>query len=281
MDRVLPYRGFIVWGVASIVLVLALMMFVWTGWPGKPDRCVTDVPNTCFCEAFSVGDIGKPGVRQRVNTWYNLYAIFTSGLIALVVYIDRKNGPDGRNLMRSDTLVADLYIFVVLFLGLGSMWFHASLVEWGGFLDGLSMYAYAAFLPLYTLRRRIIRSPAFFWTAYAVTVAVFFVVHALLSPAWEHTSLVLIMTLVFAYLLTEVAVGISTGKALQGQPGPIALWAVAVVCIIAALVFWTLSQTGGSMCDPASDFQPHGQLWHPLAGVMAVLLYFYWRAADD
>jgi len=26
----------------------------------------------------------------------------------------------------------------------------------------------------------------------------------------------------------------------------------------------------GPMCDPKSGFQPHGLLWHPLAGVMAV-----------
>jgi hypothetical protein len=31
------------------------------------------------------------------------------------------------------------------------------------------------------------------------------------------------------------------------------------------------------MCDPNAFFQPHGMLWHPLAGAMAVLLYFYWR----
>ena len=42
-------------------------------------------------------------------------------------------------------------------------------------------------------------------------------------------------------------------------------------------MFWGLSQTGAPLCDPKGGFQPHGLLWHPLAGVMAVFIYFYWR----
>lgn len=45
-----------------------------------------------------------------------------------------------------------------------------------------------------------------------------------------------------------------------------------------ATLFWVLSQTHGPMCVPDALFQPHGLLWDPLVGVMAVLLYFQWRA---
>lgn len=47
---------------------------------------------------------------------------------------------------------------------------------------------------------------------------------------------------------------------------------------IGAIMFCVLSQAGGPMCFPDSFFQPGGLLWHLLAGVMAVLLYFYRRA---
>ena len=43
---------------------------------------------------------------------------------------------------------------------------------------------------------------------------------------------------------------------------------------IGAVMFWVLSQAGGPMGFADSFFQPHGLLWRPLAGVMAVLLYF-------
>ncbi len=41
----------------------------------------------------------------------------------------------------------------MLFLGLGSMWFHASIIDRAGTPTAPSMYVYAAFLVLYTLRR--------------------------------------------------------------------------------------------------------------------------------
>lgn len=47
---------------------------------------------------------------------------------------------------------------------------------------------------------------------------------------------------------------------------------------LAALVIWTLSQTGGPLCEPEATFQWHG-VWHWLSGVTALLLYFYWRYA--
>jgi len=271
------YRGFIVWG-AGIVLVLgAFLIFVLAGWPGPENGCVDNTPNTCYCEAFNLHDVktGAPGVRQPVNTWFNLYSIVTSLIVAVVVFADRNSGEGSSNLIRTaDSWVPDLYIFAVLFLGLGSMWFHGSLKGWGGVTDMLSMFVFAAFLVFYTIRR-IWDSAAFFWIGYAVAVFVFTFVGAIWN--WEYNSLILILILVAAYLVFEVMIWVRTGQVMQGQPSTIVLWILAVVSIIAATIFWALSQTGGPLCDPKSFFQPHGLLWHPLAGVMAVLLYFYWR----
>jgi hypothetical protein len=98
---------------------------------------------------------------------------------------------------------------------------------------------------------------------------------------WRYQSLILILVLVAAYLVFEIITWKRSGKIMQGRPLTVSLWVLAVVAILAATVFWTLSQTGGPLCDPNSSFQPHGLLWHPLAGVMAVLLYFYWREDQD
>jgi len=273
------YRGFFVWG-GGIVLVLgAFLIFVLAGWPGAKNKCVTDTPNSCYCEAFKLANVksGAPGVRQGVNTWFNLYSILTSLVVAVVVYVDRKSGATGGPI-RSDSLVPDLYIFAVLFLGLGSMWFHGSLKEWGGVMDLLSMFVYAAFLIFYSIRR-LWNADWFFWVFYSVTVILFTVIGAVWD--WRYKSLILILILVAAYLVFEVAMWKRSGKIMQGRPLTIVLWVMAVVAILTATVFWTLSQTGGPLCDPKSAFQPHGLLWHPLAGVMAVLLYFYWREDAD
>jgi hypothetical protein len=224
--------------------------------------------------------IGAPGVRQKANTWWNLYSLGTSLLVALFVYFDRARfrWGDAPNLMRSATWVPDLYIFAVLFLGLGSMWFHASLTEWGGAFDGVSMFVFAAFLVFYTARR-IWNNAWMFWTGYLATVVVFSLIN--IVAAAKYTSLVLILVLVLAYLVFEVWIWVRTDAPMQGTPGTIALWLLAVAAIFAATLFWIFSQTGKALCHPESAFQPHGILWHPLAGAMAVLLFFYWRLADD
>ena len=272
------YRGFIVWAVAIITILGAFLVFTGTGWPGVPDKCIFLMPDGCYCEAFGMAKVlsGAPGVRQPVNTWFNLYALVTSFIVAYTVYKDRKNlGNDPpANVMSSMSWIADLYIFAVLFLGLGSMWFHASLTKWGGFLDGVSMYVFAAFLAFYSIRR-IVESDRLFWIGYPITVAVFSGLHLMLP------SFVNIMILVVAYLAVEVYIWIRTSRVMQGKSSTVWLWLLSVVAIGVATFFWWASQTGNFLCRPDSFFQPHGLIWHPLAGVMAVLLYFYWRQAED
>ncbi len=279
------YRGFLVWGIGIVVVLGAFLIFVAAGWPGAANNCIYPThdnppqPDSCYCEQFNrhavLGHDG--GVRQPVNTWFNLYSIFTGFLVALVVYLDRNAGACG-NPMRTSSFYPDVYIFAVLFLGLGSMWFHGSLKEWGGWFDLLSMFVYASFLVFYTVRR-MWAADWFFLVFYPITVTLFTIVGGLWH--WQYQSLVLIVILVLAYLALEVKVWADTGKIMQCKLLTVVLWVAAVLSIGAATLIWAWSQTGGRWCDPKSAFQPHGLLWHPLAGVMAVLLYFYWREDED
>jgi hypothetical protein len=279
------YRGFWVWGIGIVVILGTFLIFVAAGWPGTENSCIYPThdtppkPNSCYCEQFdrhaALGHGG--GVRQPVNTWFNLYSILTGFLVALIVYFDRNAG-NTSNPIRNGSLYPDLYIFAVLFLGLGSMWFHGSLKEWGGVFDLLSMFVYAAFLVFYTIRR-FWAADWFFWVFYPITVVLFTIIGAVWQ--WQYQSLVLILILVVAYLTFEIKIWASSGRIMQGKPLTVTLWTLAVVCIGIATLCWTLSQTGGPWCDPKSAFQPHGLLWHPLAGAMAVLLYFYWREDDS
>ena len=279
------YTGFFVWILGTFLLLTAFMIFRDIGWGGTPDDCIDKKPHDgCYCEAFNKDDVikDKPGVRQPVNTWSNLYAIITSFIVAFGVYTDRKkyidenSGADSApNIIGSSSWKPDLYIFAVLFLGLGSMWFHASLKHWGGLLDGMSMYFFASYLVFYSARR-FFDSDCVFWLGYLCSVLFF----TLLSD-FGVPSVVNIGILVGAYAVLEIHIWIRTSKVMQYKAKTILLWLFAFVAIIAATIFRALSETGESLCDPTSWFQPHGLLWHPLAGVMAVLLYYYWRDADD
>jgi hypothetical protein len=281
-----PARVWVVWGGGIFLVLGVFLIFVAAGWPGGPNSCLHVVngvltpdanghTDQCYCEAFDFQKVMShaPGVRQPVNTWFNLYSIVTSFIVALFMYLDRVAGRSD-NLMRSDSPIADAYVFAVLFLGLGSMWFHASLTTGVAWMDGFSMYVYAAFLVFYTVRR-LWASDLFFWIAYPATVVAFTIIGNLWT--WEYSSLVLILILVAAYLALEFTVGGIKGNVLLGRALTYWLWGLAVAAILLATLFWALSQTGRPLCNPTSFFQPHGLLWHPLAGVMATLLYFYWR----
>lgn len=278
-------RCTLVWFLSMAVTLGLFASFVSFGWPGAPDTCIDKSPHECFCEAFDPADVrsDKGGIRQPVNTLFNLYALATSFVVMLFIGFDRQTfaGRAAPNLMRSNSWIADLYIFAVQFLGLGSMWFHASLKKWGGVVDGLSMYVFAAYLVFYTLYR-LTGSKAAFWIGYLITVALFTLVHALLVfLADTSPSLYAILLLVAAYLTFEIWIWAKQRVIAQGRPWTISLWFIAVFCILAATNFWALSQKPGEcLCDPDAFFQPHGILWHPLAGGMAILLYFYWRLEE-
>jgi hypothetical protein len=280
------YRGFFVWILGTFFILLAFLIFRDLGWGGKPDECIDKKPHDgCYCEEFKRDDVikDKPGVRQPVNTWSNLYAIITSFIVAFGVYTDRRKyvadyAPDtdnAPNIIGSSSWKPDLYVFAVLFLGLGSMWFHASLKAWGGLLDGVSMYVFASYLVFYSARR-FFKCDCVFWLGYLCSILFFTLLSTFGVP-----SVVNIGILVAAYSVLEFYIWWRTGKVMQAKTKTILLWVFAFVAIIAATVFRALSETGEALCDPKSFFQPHGLLWHPLAGVMAVLLYFYWRDADD
>jgi hypothetical protein len=283
MDK---YRSFIVYGVSAAALMTIFLIFMFAGWPGSPDDCthiingvqqmIDGKMDSCYCEHFTVADVlsHKWGIRQPVNTWFNLYALFTGLTVAWGIYIDRRDGVTGTNLMRTDSWVADMYVFAVLFLGLGSMWFHASLTSAVSWFDGFSMYVYAGFLVWYTVYR-LTREIYVFLFGYIGTVIGFTFLGIVIKG--DYTSLILIVTLVVAYLTLEIWICVRDGTFMLGTPLSITFWILAVVCIILATTFWILSQTGRPLCHADSFFQPHGILWHPLAGLMATFLYFYWR----
>lgn len=317
-----PIRGFFVWGGGALLILLPFYVWALLGWPATPDSCTNinaqgqqiipfmknsqdlDLkhPDTCYCEAFRVEDVaeGAPGIRQKVNTYSNYYALFSSLAVVFLIRRDRKKVLEGKADVRnmfwnSDSWIPEVWVFAVLFLGLGSMWFHASLSSTVSWFDGMSMFVFAAFLPVYTVRRRF-NIGVFFYCAYAVLVIVFTMLNRILHEV-DLISMILIGILVGIYFLTELALQIYDAVKLGGPSAwcdqvkadwadgwsrrATVYWWHGAGSFGAATVFQILSQTGGPLCDPNHWFQPHGLLWHTLSGAMAIWLYFYWREQPD
>ncbi|MFH8253257.1 ceramidase domain-containing protein [Microbacterium sp. B2969] len=267
------YRSIWVLAVAAPAVLIPFLMFVWFGWPGDADICTLTNPNGCFCEAYDPAAVltAAGGVRQLSNTWFNLYALASASIVAVQLSADRRR----QTAVFAPGVIPDVYVFVVLFLGLGSMWFHASLKEWGGIVDAASMYLFTAFLVAFAAYR-LRPSTGLFWILFLGVTAVATIAHAVINR--PGTSVVLIAIQVGVYMVLELVVWLTRlrGHVPRGWRGGL-WWFGALASIGIAIVFWLLSQTGGPLCDPASIWQPHGVAWHPLAGVSAVLLFYYWR----
>lgn len=284
-------RPWVAWISAALALMGLFMLFsVDIGWPTVPDSCVAE--NHCYCENFDASLIvrGATGVRQPVNTWSNLYVFLTVPIIAFMISRDRHIGKP-INQMQSNDFFPDLYTVVALFLGLGSMWLHASGAKHVAWMDGMSMYVFAGFLVFYTLDRMLLTSMApmpvrrvLFLIAYPLTVIWFTRI-----GAGGASSTGLIGGLVGVYVLLELLprdarfwrAGFCWWpmNMIWLRDGWAALfWWLGLGCFGFAALARALSEKEGKpWCNPDSFFQPHGLIWHIFCGIMAVLLYFYWR----
>lgn len=287
-------RPWIVWISAALFLMGLFLLFAFDiGWPITRDSCVDK--NLCYCEWFdkTLVDSGAKGVRQPVNTWSNLYVFLTVPFIAFMISRDRHRGVSN-NEMQSTGVFPEVYTVVALFLGLGSMWLHASGAKHVAWMDGMSMYVFAGFLVFYTLDRMFVTSGVnkpvrmvFFLIAYPMAVIWFTRI-----GARGGDSATLVFVLVAIYVVLELLprdVRIwRTGRyfpvnLIWVRDGWAALyWWVGLLSFGLAAGARALSEKEGDpWCLPHSWFQPHGLLWHTLSGVMAVMLYLYWRRENS
>lgn len=281
------YRPWIIYVVGSFLLLGEILFLAYvTGWPATPDVCL--LGGDCYCEYFNPRDAetGAKGIRQPVNTWSNLYALFTAAFVAWRIMRDRAEGA-AYNVMRSNSPIADAAVFAVLFLGLGSMWFHASMSSAASWMDGFSMYIFAGYLVFYTIDRLLMMRGVseatrnlVFWVGWPVNAVIYTNIAATHLP-----SEILIGVLVGAYIILELFIGLWAGRGFKdGWIGwkdtrAAIYWISGLVAFGIAILFRALGGDDGPLCFDGgrSWFQPHGLIWHTFSGAMAVLLYLYWR----
>jgi hypothetical protein len=238
------------------------------GWPGAPNACVA--AGDCFCEA------ARPGlVRQPANTWSDLGFVVVG--LAIGAHAARhRRGPYAPNGMQAGGLYPALYAAIVVFMGPGSMFFHASLTRWGGTLDVLSMYGFVGFWVVYAVARgwRLSRR-AFAWTFVGLMVAI-----GVPQVALGHPSAPVFGPLAAVGLALELLMRRRRrGPAWLPEPAPAdGRWlAAGSAGFAAAFALWLPSRTGGPLCDPHSLLQGHAA-WHLLSAATPGCFYLYWRS---
>jgi hypothetical protein len=250
------------------VLLLALIIgaaaalgrvdFSWANW--RPASCM---PVNCFCEAVHSDTIAQPA-----NTWSS-FAFVLAGLLVI-----RQSGDDVRsrrlNPMTSRRAYPLLYGMALLFLGLGSAFYHASLTFAGQFVDLMGMYLLACFILLYNVSRLTVLNGKTFVLAYlALNLLLAYIL--LEFPALRRY---IFGVIIVAALLPEDRVRQQKKPRINVFFLQAAWWSLLV-----AFVIWTLDITK-ILCNPNSWLQGHA-LWHILGALAAGFLYLYYRSEND
>lgn len=218
------------------------------------------MPDACFCEAIRAGTIAQPA-----NTWSNLGFVILGLLVIAQARSDAGRGQH-TSLITQRTAYGAVYGGTCIVIGLGSLFYHASLTFAGQFCDVMGMYLFAVFVLLYALTR---------W-----------------SPLGERTFVAGYVGLnaVLAYLLVNVpsvrrwlfAVVLLAALALEARArrASAAIDAgylrAAVFAMAVAFGIWILDITK-VLCAPQSWLQGHA-LWHLLCATAAGLAYLYYRS---
>jgi hypothetical protein len=275
------YREFTIGLAGLAVLLLTILILGAAGWPGGRNTCY-QTPGHCYCENIIKNDPGSspilthPGVfAQPVNTWSNIGFMLVGLAMLWWIGWERATGrlSPHHNMMTRGTLFATMYGAFTVFLGPGSMMFHASMRQWAGWFDPVSMNLFMAFIPAYNLVRR------FNWPRWAgvVVYLVANVIEGILNAVDIDHSLIWFAILGGIALVSQILVLFSP---IQTSIGGRIFFAGGAVAFVAAFVIWALSWTEGPLCDPNSLIQGHG-VWHLLSAVAVGCLYMYFRMEDS
>jgi hypothetical protein len=250
----------------SLWLVLFFIL-AFLGWPGKVHFCVA--LDHCYCETIRWDAL----IVQPINTWSNLVPIFV-GLYILTV-LDKSqvvNAASASNPMQYANIHSLSYGFLVINIGIGSMFFHGSMTEFGGLLDNISMNMYISFILCYNLQRIFKFSNKYLLAIYSL-INLFLGWIAILPDVGRNSFAFLVAVEVVLEIFVVI---FSNRKKLDFKRN----WRLLLLSLLVfgfAMIVWELSKTGAIFCHPDSFWQGHA-LWHYLDGLAPWVIFLYMRS---
>ena len=167
------------------------------GWPGAPNHCVAE--GDCYCEAPRPGPVAQPA-----NTW-SLLGFAVAGI--WVAGRSRRDRASTHSRFLRGRFYPGLYASALAFMGPGAAFFHASLTDWGGAVDVLSMLGWVCFLLFYNMTSLYGWSRSRFLVAYVATIAIAITPRLLFGPA----GVPLFALVLTAWFATETLIGRPAG----------------------------------------------------------------------
>lgn len=255
-------------GALAVFLVL-FTVFALTEWFGSPKEYVrTGV--VAYCEGPTMGLVEQP-----VNTLSNLLGPVVVGLVLLGFVWHDQQRTGGVNRLQRFPFYGRMFGYTALFLGPGSMLYHASLTDWGGWFDNMSMFFIVLFMGQYSLfRLNKWHSRGVFLGVYIAAASLLGTVLAVSIAADPDLGLgkFFFGGLVAGAIIIEICV-----MTRDWIDQPVLWFWLGILTFGLSILVWALSDTGRPLCDPSSVLQGHA-LWHIGTAVAVLFFYFYYRS---
>lgn len=223
------------------------------GWPGEPSGCIAVMD--CYCEAFTNGVLQQP-VNTLSNVGFVLVGLWILGA-----------APRAGGSFSSNVRARRIYGLIGVFLGVGSMLFHASMTEWGGWVDLVSMHLFITYLLLYDVAVLQRRSTEWFVRTLIASNVVLAVVLWVMDNGYGKF---VFGALIAATLAVEYRLATSPASVTRDRRW---LWASLATYGVGQFI-WLMSRDGAPWCDPDSLVQGHA-VWHLTSAATVWLVYRY------
>lgn len=252
-----------------------------------------------YCESYTGGFIQQP-----ISTWTSL-AWIVSGLAMLIV-TSLRTSERQKSAVR-DPPVLDLasgvplaYAMVVIFMGPGAMYLHASMKQWGGVLDWFSVTLWGIFAALYGIWRSIrqlrwarngrlddavdnLEWPRWVFMVAASVLGIASLVIGIVGAGegWKEAwRIPWLATMGVMLVVFWIAVAARRGHNYL----PTGIWTLIAACT-AGLAFAAWGTSGGLEVDQADPpmwcamdraGQGHG-VWHIFSALLTYMLFMVWQ----
>ncbi|MDX2163003.1 MAG: hypothetical protein SF162_16930 [bacterium] len=286
--------GVIMVGVFVVIFAIGMAM----EWRGTPlNGCVAG--GDCYCENQPILD--QPlAVKQPVGTLTAYFPIFFGLLILGWTEHERIRGLNrlASNPMRNGSFFPILYGLTVIFLGIGSMFYHASMTDLLGAFDPASIMLFATLVIAYDVYRLAKGDTVSWgWWVFLIVWGAVVIGLTVLIFAGGATDLVSMGAIGLAILIetliwvaqriadnptTSASGWVSASRTfLNGLRRPWYWYPLMLVTLGVAIGVWLPSHTGAALCATVSEqfsvWQWHG-LWHLLAmGAVPFMFYLMYR----
>lgn len=293
MEFLRAHRFTLLGTAGALLLLLLLFVFATLGWPGELDELATPsrkasasdvtkfdsrtVSKTVYGETVD----WKAAIRQPVSTWSNLGAIVAG--LALLLFLEaraRAGESSADNPMRAASFQSVFYGDLVIFLGSGSMYFHASITRWGGLVDNLSMNFYMSFILIHQVTR-LAGLGLDSTSSRAIALALFFGANLLFSLAiwcWSWSLPIFGVLVGSGVVLESFRILRSIVRPEAGVRFAWGWFLAGLVCFGVAFLIWKVSQTKNSfLWAPDAPMNGHGA-WHLLSAVSAICFFVHFRS---